>query len=574
MFGRRLSFRLMLTIGLLTALIFGVFSSITWRLHSRHLHDEVIRQAALLSETIRIGMRDQMLANRFAEVDKIIQQFGTQTGIERIRVFDKLGMVLLSTDPSEPGAIVSLTNEQCVGCHVEGTPKVVLANPERTYKFANGVTPSVMGMITPIRNEPDCSGAPCHAHPPEKAILGVLDVNLSLESTEASLEEEARKFTMVSVLGCLLIVAATGVSLWRLVYRPIHDLTVGTQQLSAGNLDHRMPTQETDEFHSLAESFDRMTSDLRSARDEVHEWNRRLEERVQEKSRELEAAHDRMIQSEKMASLGKLAAVVAHEINNPLAGILTYIKLLRKTIRKRGAEIDTEAADGYLAMSEAETVRVGNIVKNLLAFTRPSSPDQRDTSVNAIIEKSLQLLAHQMDLQNVEQIADLAPEVPTVRADPAQMQQALLAILINAVEAMPEGGRMRLASRYDPAAREVRFCVSDTGVGIPKEEIAHLFEPFYTTKTEGKGVGLGLFVVYGIVRRHGGTISVESDVSEGTTFTIVLPVDGAPPDASEPVGGPEAPVVDSAGDSDLTPECREALRRAESGSGANYDGAV
>ena len=516
----------MLAVGLLTALLFVLVSAVTWRLHSKHLNDEVVRHAALLSETMLLSLRDAMHANRFNVVDSMVTRIQTQPGIDRIRIFDKSGQVVVSTDESEVGTTVPLSNEQCIVCHVEGTPKVVLANPERTYTFDNGGESPFLGMITPIRNEPDCSNAPCHAHPPDKEILGVLDVNLSLVQTHNSLADEARKFTIVSILGCLLMVAATGISVWHLVYRPIHDITIGTRELSAGNLDYRLPEQETDEFNGLVQSFNAMTADLRSARDEVHEWNRLLEDRVAEKTAELEETQERMIQTEKMASLGKLAAVVAHEINNPLAGILTYIKLLRRMIKKRGQEFDTDQADDYLGMAEGETIRVGNIVKNLLAFSRPSSPERQEADINAIIERSMQLIRHQMNLQNVEQVTDTDKNAPKVKADPNHIQQALLAILINAVEAMPEGGRVQVSSRYDAETDTVRIHVSDTGIGVPDEAIPHLFEPFYTTKTEGKGVGLGLFVVYGIIKRHGGTIDVKSVINEGTTFIITLPVEG------------------------------------------------
>lgn len=528
----RLSIRLMVTIGLLTALIFIAVSYVTWQMHSERLQAEVIRNAATLSETIRLSLRDQMLANRRDEVEAVIWQIGNHNGIEKIRIFNKSGIVL-STDMKEVNTTVDLNTEACYICHVDRTPRVVLANPERTRIYTAPGGYRILGMITPIRNEPDCSDAPCHAHAPETNILGVLDVNLSLQVTDRSLEDEARKYWLVGVLGCLLIVVATGISLWKLVYQPIDHLMIGTKQLSAGNLEHLVPDQSTDEFAALAHSFNKMTADLRAARDEVTTWNRTLEQRVREKTRELEQTRDRIVQTEKMASLGKLAAVVAHEVNNPIAGILTYIKLLRKMLNKGAEHFRPDKADQYLGMMETETVRVGDIVRNLLAFSRPSQPNVNEADINTIIERSLQLVAHQLDLQNVERQATLEPNIPPIKADPAQVQQMLLAILINAVEAMPDGGRLHVRSAYDAAKRQARIEVSDTGVGIPEEDLPHLFEPFYTTKTEGKGVGLGLFVVYGIVRRHGGSIDVQSEINRGTTFTITLPQDGPPPEEAQ-----------------------------------------
>jgi two-component system NtrC family sensor kinase len=229
-----------------------------------------------------------------------------------------------------------------------------------------------------------------------------------------------------------------------------------------------------------------------------------------------------------MASLGKLAAVVAHEINNPLAGILTYSKLVSRMADKGFNENRRLAeAKGYLQIIEGESRRCGGIVQNLLTFARQTPINPQKNDLNAVIERCLLLVGHQMTLQGVELQKKLEPQLPPLYCDAGQVQQALLVILMNAVEAMPQGGRLSIESAYDPAHRLGRVVVSDQGPGIPPEVLSHIFEPFFTTKEEGKGTGLGLAIALGIVQQHGGNIEVASTAQKGTAFTVLLPEEPA-----------------------------------------------
>jgi len=245
---------------------------------------------------------------------------------------------------------------------------------------------------------------------------------------------------------------------------------------------------------------------------------------VRLKTQELERAYRSLAQSEKMASLGKLAAVVAHEINNPLAGILTYSKLVGRMTEKGLNDNDRQAeARNYLQIIEGESRRCGTIVKNLLTFARQAPLNPQKNDLNSIVERCLLLVGHQMNLQNIDLEKDLAPGLPPLYCDAGQVQQALLALLMNAVEAMPHGGRLRVRTDFDPARRLGRVEVKDEGGGIPAQVMPHIFEPFFTTKEEGKGTGLGLAIAFGIIQQHGGNIEVVSTPQKGTTFTALLP---------------------------------------------------
>jgi len=233
---------------------------------------------------------------------------------------------------------------------------------------------------------------------------------------------------------------------------------------------------------------------------------------------QLKESQDQLIQAEKLTSLGQLAASIAHEINNPLAGVLVYTQLLSKKVT--GDAFNKEEALGYLSKMETEVGRCSRIIRNLLDFARQTEPMLRLVDVNQVIEQVLAMVSHQAQLQNVEVVKEFSPSLPKVMADFDQLQQIFTNLTLNAIQAMPDGGRLTL--RSSAVDGEVRIDVQDTGCGISKENMSKLFTPFFTTKAKGKGVGLGLAVVHGIIERHKGRIKVQSEVGKGTTFSVYL----------------------------------------------------
>ncbi len=235
--------------------------------------------------------------------------------------------------------------------------------------------------------------------------------------------------------------------------------------------------------------------------------------------RELKTTHEGLIQTEKLSSLGQLAASIAHEVNNPLAGVLVYTQLLAKKIA--GDNFSRDTALGYLSKMESELTRSTKLIRNLLDFARQSPPSLRSVSINDVVDKALEIATHSAELQDIEVIRELGPSLPNIMADFDQLQQVCTNLILNAVQAMLEGGKLTLRTSFGDGWLKVQ--VEDSGCGISQENMRKLFTPFFTTKEKGKGVGLGLAVSHGIIQRHQGRMEVQSEEGEGSTFIIYLP---------------------------------------------------
>jgi two-component system NtrC family sensor kinase len=490
-----------------------------------------------IAEIIRRATHDGMLRNDAEGVERIIDNIGAQEGIARIRIYNKEGRVRTSTLPGEEGLLVDKKSEQCIACHQGAQPRAGLDRADRMRIFRSPRGGRILGVIAPIYNAPECTTA-CHVHPASQRVLGVLDVQLSMDQADAVVATSQRRMTYGLVATVIAVLLLTFLLLWRMVLAPVRRLTTAMEQAGAGDLSARVPVASRDEMGVMAGSWNQMTDELQRARTALEGWNRTLEERVEEKTRELERTHQQMMIVEKMASLGKLAAVVAHEINNPLAGIRTYARLLRRRLAAGGEGVATAEAgetDRILQMVDSEAGRCGDIVRNLLAFSRQSGARFVEEDLAPVVERCRLLLNHQAEMLGVTLEAHAVADLPRITCDAAQVQQVILALAMNALEATPPGGRVTLEAR--PDGDGLALLVSDTGAGIPEEHQAHIFEPFFTTKEAGKGVGLGLAVVYGIVTRHHGRIELRSKAGQGAVFTVHLPrtpTSEAPP-AAEPV---------------------------------------
>jgi two-component system, NtrC family, sensor kinase len=511
----------LLAVGLVVVL--GVVGVANVRLHRDHLEDATLLAAERTSDIIKRSTEHYMMLNDREAIYYTIQTIADEPGIRRIRIFNQEGQISFSTDEHETGSFVDTDAEACYACHAQSEPLTHLDRPDRFRIFKSGGE-RLIGVITPIPNSPECSNAACHAHPAEQQVLGVLDTTLSLARTDADIEASSWTMFTYMAIAILTISIIIAVFVWRLVHRPVRRLRQATERLREGQLGYELEVRSSDELGELATSFNQMSRRLAEADDELRTWNKTLEHRVDMKSEELSRAHEHMLQAEKLTSLGKMAAVVAHEINNPLSGILTYARLMRKWI-ERGDDLQSRAPDmrESLELIESESRRCGAIVKDLLTFARPTPMNVQPVDLNAALRQCVRLVDHKLELSAIALREELSDEVPRIEGDPGQLEQLFLALIMNAIEAMGRDGVLRLATSRD-GDDHVTVVIEDNGVGMPESLIPNMFEPFVTTKQDKSGTGLGLAISKRIVDNHGGEISVASTPGRGTAFTIKLPL--------------------------------------------------
>ncbi|MCF7803127.1 MAG: HAMP domain-containing protein [Candidatus Marinimicrobia bacterium] len=523
-----LSFKLFIILLVTVITGFTVHGYFTTKSQTRILEQQVKMSATRTSDIVKKSLYTNMLLNERERTHENIQMIGTEPGVEVVRIYNKSGEISFSSREQEIGKIVDMQAEACYACHAKDQPLQKLPIQEKARIYSKEEDYRVLGLINPIENDPECSNAACHAHSPDKTILGVLDVQMSLKELDAGVQTARnRTVTLAAGIG-ILAIFIIAIIIYFSIYVPTKKLRIGTEELAEGNLDHKIALDRTDELGKLAHSFNRMSTNLKQADQELREWSQTLEERVQEKTEELEEMHRGMVQVEKMASLGKMAATVAHELNNPLSGIGTYAKVLMKKVNR--LMDDTKEREDVLEeldLIRSESMRCGNIVKDLLIFARESSANFQEVRLHQVIERALKLVRHHLELGKIQLERQFRLEDDSVVCDQEQMVQALVALMVNAVEAMSEGGKLTVGTQQLERDEQqyVKITVADTGVGMTEEVRDNVFDPFFSTKNETKGVGLGLAVVYGIIQRHDGHIDVESEPGKGTTFFIELPRD-------------------------------------------------
>jgi two-component system, NtrC family, sensor kinase len=516
--------------------IFALLGYLTIRLHREHLDNAALLSAERISDVIKRSTTYDMMRNDREAMYHTMATMADEPGVVRVRVFDQEGRISYSTEPSEISRGVDKKAEACYGCHSQQQPLAKLNRPDRFRVYRKGGSGDrVLAIITPIENQPECSNAACHAHPASQQILGVLDTHMSLARADQQLAQGTWHLLAYDVLAMVAIAVLSWLFIRRMVDSPLKQLQEGTERLSQGELGYQIELPSQDQIGNLATSFNSMSRQLRGANEQMISWARTLEDRVAEKTQELRRAHDEVLHVQTMSSLGKMAAVVAHEINNPLSGILTYSKLLRKWVSNDQAS--GEKKDEVLQcldLISAESRRCGELVRSLLNFSRQAPMNVQSTDINQLLQQCVLLVRHNLEHAAIQLNLTLGEGLPHLQCDPSQIEQVLLAVVVNAMDAMPRGGNLWLETLLSDDGNRIAITIRDDGVGIAPEILSKIFEPFVTTKEHGHGTGLGLAVSRSIIERHSGKISLQSELGRGTTVTITLPVPGGSIPASEP----------------------------------------
>ena len=544
MFFKQIKFKVSLYLALALAPVMVLFPYLIVQHQRNHLQDEISRHVVQISEIVVKSTRYAMMLNRQDMAEKIIQDIGQQEGIERVRIISKDGTIIHSSRSSEVGFSVEQSDEPCVNCHLSSKPLTKVPDERRWKIYPAPDGHRVLGTMQPISNEPSCSSASCHEHKASQSVLGIVDVAYSLKDVDQVLNLHSSYLYGTAAVVVFLVAASVGVLMQLLVYVPLKDLESGAKKISLGDLDHTIPVRSDDDFGHVAGSFNHMTVALKNSMSETQELVHTLETKVLVKTKELQLAQAEVAQGEKLSAIGLLASGIAHELNNPLTGVLTFTSLLRK--KMPDGSPDAEDLDLVIR----ETKRCAAIIRRLLDFAREKVPVKGFFNLNQLIEDTVHFVDRPASLQQISITHSLDAELPLVWGDADLIKQVLLNIIVNAEQSIEGAGEVRVSSRrYHaptlPASAVqpvplVEIAVADTGCGISEANLQRIFDPFFTSKEVGKGTGLGLSVSYGIIKSHGGAIKVESIVGSGSTFRVYLPIE-APFDEPQPKAGENTP---------------------------------
>jgi two-component system NtrC family sensor kinase len=461
-----------------------------------------------------------MLAARRDTIQETVTAMGTMEDIREITIYNAAGKAVYSTEPATIGTTGAGPDDGArnLASALSGTATkpVVERAPggEREVRH-----------YTPIRNLPSCSTASCHAHSPDARVLGVLRTGFSA----TSIVNASRQILMGTLFFWGAFVACLSVLLCIVLYyfvsRPVALMEEGMKRLSAGDFDTPIEITSRDEMGLLSTALNSLSQEMKRYHGRLENWALELQKEVDKKTEEIMSTREQLVNAEKLASLGRLAAGVAHELNSPLTGIVTFSHLMRERIPP-----DQPENRGDLDVIIEQADRCSKIIKGLLGFSRKAESQKLAISANELMESTISMLEHQPKFQDIEMTRDFGEDLPKVTADPGQIQQVILNLITNATDAMSERGSLHMETRMlqEDGTRYVEMLFTDTGPGILPEHMGRIFEPFFTTKPVGKGTGLGLPVSYGIIKRHGGDILVRSKVGQGTTFTVRLPVEDKP----------------------------------------------
>ena len=470
-----------------------------------------------LSETIIATTHHAMLVGDVDETYQLMERVGIQENIKNIRLINKHGVIRFSLYENEIDTFVDSSRDpSCNMCHYEGKPKIQASTMDRRRVFPGQDGEEVLGITRGIYNDPACSQPSCHYHPADVNLLGVLDIVVSTKHVMAQITSYRTNVLVELVFLIIALSLCLNLLTSKLITQPVKTLLDHTRLLSRGEW-RLIENTSNDEFGELAESFNEMTHSLKQAEEDREKWAATLESRVEERTQQIREMQSVIIRSEKLASLGELAAGIAHELNNPLTGIVLHASIVEKN-----SELPPKLREELSTITQ-EADRCARIVKNLLDFSRKTEPRKAMNSVNETIDQALGLVEHLASFQNIEIVKEYAQDLPDLLLDPGQMEQVFVNMFVNASQAMEDGGRLTLWTGLDMDGGSVLVRVEDTGQGICEGDIGRIFDPFFSTKG-AKGTGLGLSVSYGIIEGHGGTIAVHSELGRGTVFTVTIPV--------------------------------------------------
>jgi len=524
--------RVILIISILSVFLFVSFNLIFKSVNEQYLNTVIRQSGSNIGSIVEGALYHSMLENDKSALQNTLDIINTLPGIDEVNMYDSRDSLVYSSfiNVSDNGH----SNPNCISCHVSISS--MFQGKGKAYEIISVNSDCLMNkndngsrhllIRSPIMNERSCYTSSCHAHQETDTLLGSLVIKIPLEAQDRAIQKSSSEFFLLAILATILLVSFMLFFTRKRIKNPLNELVRVSVAVASGDKSTRIEIKpnQLDDMRTVSEAFNDMLDNLHNASVELENWSQQLEYKVQKKSEELGAAQNELMHVERLASLGKLSSSVAHEINNPLSGILIYTKLLYKQVSN--PELYASKRDSmlkHLKLIENETKRCGDIVKGLLDFSRKDQDDFEPKHIHETLKETYELMTHPIKIANISFLTDFSAKSDFIYCNPNQIKQACIAILVNASEAVRENGEIIMRTK-NPDDDTITFEISDNGSGIADEDIPHIFEPFFSTKQDVSGIGLGLSIVHGIIQNHKGKIQVQSELGHGTTISVNLPL--------------------------------------------------
>ena len=524
--------RVVLIITWLSVFLFVSFTLIFKSVNEQYLNTIIRQNGNNIGSIVEGALYHSMLENDKSSLRNTLDIINTLPGIDEVNMYDSNEELVYSSFSNESDKKHSDPN--CKGCHPN--IKTMFSQKEKSYKIITVNSDCEMNVNdngsrhllikSPILNEKSCSVSSCHAHNESDVYLGSLIIKIPLEIQDAAIKKSSTEFFLLAILATALFSLVLLFFTRKKIKDPLNALVNVSIAVANGDKSTRIEIKpnQLDDMRVVSQAFNDMLDNLHTATLELENWSQQLEYKVQKKSEELGAAQHELIHVERLASLGKLSSSVAHEINNPLSGILIYAKLLYKQVSNPELyATKRESMLKHLKLIENETKRCGDIVKGLLDFSRKDQNDFEPRHLHEILQETFELMSHPIRIANISFKTEFSAASDYIYCNPNQIKQACVALLVNASEAVVENGEILIKTRNGDED-SICFEITDNGQGISSADIPHIFEPFFSTKTNVSGIGLGLAIVHGIIQNHKGKIQVKSEPGSGTTLSVTLPL--------------------------------------------------
>jgi len=523
--------RVIFIIFISSVFLFAAFGIIFRSVNEEYMKSIISQRGNNAALMVQSALYQSMLENDKDAIQNILDIINKMSGIDDVNLYDKDENLVYSSFKSEA---IGHSNPNCKECHggiasmfsnEQGAVKIMDIDSECKMNSKNNIYRHLL-IRSPILNEPSCYTSDCHAHNQSEEILGSLVIKIPLKDLDKTQKELSTDFFLLATILTILMLVVMVIFTRKKIKQPLKNLITASKSVSGGDRHTRLEIKpnQLDDMRMVSQAFNDMLDNLQAATKELENWSQQLEYKVRKKSEELGQAQNELINIEKIASLGKLSLSVAHEINNPLSGILIYTKLVQKQLLNQNLDQSKrESVYKHLKMIENETKRCGDIVKGLLDFSGKDKNVFEIKHLHEILRDTFNLIDHSMKMGKINFYSEFNADKDLVFCSSNQIKQACIAILVNASEAVSENGEVIFRTE-NPDKDTVKIEIIDNGSGIDQDVLPHIFEPFFSTKQNVRGTGLGLAIVHGIIKSHNGRMEVKSEPGKGSVFAIILPI--------------------------------------------------